>query len=201
MDRGIDAATTFRAVQFLDEASLKTCEGRFMDLEAQERIDLSMDGYLKMASAKTGALTACAMRLGGLLAGAGEQTLKSLAACGNDLGVSLQMRDDIRELWGTDPDTPSAELMNKKKLLPIVLALESASVGEKRRLGDIYFKRVLDPNDITRLRETLEELGIRNECDRLLEESRSRALAALAPNGISGDGRMRIAELAETMLG
>ena len=200
MDRDVNADTTFRAVQFLDEASLKTCEGRFLDLEAQERIDLSLDGYLKMASAKTGALMACAMKLGGLLADAGEQTLEALAACGNDLGVSLQMRDDIRELWATDPDTPSAELMNKKKLLPVVLALENASVSDKRRLGDIYFKRVLDSSDIISLKETLEELGIRDECHRLLEESRSRALGALASDDLSEDGRTRIAELAGAML-
>ena len=200
MDRDVNADTTFRAVQFLDEASLKTCEGRFLDLEAQERIDLSLDGYLKMASAKTGALMACAMKLGGLLADAGEQTLEALAACGNDLGVSLQMRDDIRELWATDPDTPSAELMNKKKLLPVVLALENASVSDKRRLGDIYFKRVLDSSDIISLKETLEELGIRDECHRLLEETRSRALGALASDDLSEDGRTRIAELAGAML-
>lgn len=200
MDRGVDAGTTFRAVQFLDEASLKTCEGRFLDLEAQERIDLSLDGYLKMASAKTGALTACAMKLGGLLAGVGEQTLQALAACGNDLGVSLQMRDDIQELWSTDPDTPNVELMNKKKLLPIVLALENASVSDKRRLGDIYFKRVLDPNDVINLKETLEDIGIRDECHRLLEEGRSRALGALASSDLSEDGRTRVAEFAGTML-
>ena len=198
MDRGVDAPTTFRAVQFLDEASLKTCEGRFLDLEAQERIDLSLDGYLTMASAKTGALMACAMKLGGLLAGADAPALEALAACGNDLGVSLQMRDDVRELWATGTETPSAELMNKKKLLPVVLALESASVSDKRRLGDIYFKRVLDPNDIVSLRDTLEELGIRDECNRLLEDSRERALAAL--DRLSEDGRTRVAELAETLL-
>ncbi len=198
MDRGVDAPTTFRAVQFLDEASLKTCEGRFLDLEAQERIDLSLDGYLTMASAKTGALMACAMKLGGLLAGADAPALEALAACGNDLGVSLQMRDDVRELWATGTETPSSELMNKKKLLPVVLALESASVSDKRRLGDIYFKRVLDPNDIVSLRETLEELGIRDECNRLLEDSRERALAAL--DRLSEDGRTRVAELAETLL-
>ena len=201
MDRGVDAPTTFRAVQFLDEASLKTCEGRFLDLEAQERIDLSLDGYMKMASAKTGALMACAMKLGGLLAGASEQTLEALAACGNDLGVSLQMRDDIRELWETETDSSSPDVMNKKKLLPVVLALESSSIGEKRRLGDIYFKRVLDPSDVVRLRGILEEIGIRDECDRMLKESRASALDALAHDGLLPEGgKVRIAEFAETML-
>ena len=199
-DRGVDAPTTFRAVQLLDEASLKTCEGRFMDLEAQERIDLSLDRYNKMVSAKTGALVSCAMKLGGLLAGASETTIESLGACGDDLGVSVQMRDDLGELWGIKGAEPSAEVMNKKKLLPVVVALESASISDKRRLGEIYFKRVLDQDDIVSLRGTLEELGVKEECDRLVEGKRAKALSALEVDGLSEGGRRHIEELVGMLL-
>ena len=37
-DAGLSAEDTFRAVQILDEASLRTCEGRFLDLQAQDRL-------------------------------------------------------------------------------------------------------------------------------------------------------------------
>ena len=69
-ERGVPPDTTFRAVRLLDEASLEVCEGRFRDLEAQERIDLDVEGYLKIASSKTGALYSCAMKLGSVAAGA-----------------------------------------------------------------------------------------------------------------------------------
>ena len=42
-ERGVPSATAFRAQQLQDEASLEACEGRFLDLEAQERIDVSVD--------------------------------------------------------------------------------------------------------------------------------------------------------------
>ena len=67
LDCGVSPETVFKAVQLMDRASLEVCEGRFMDLEAQERIDLSIDSYMKMARSKTGALFACAMQLGALI--------------------------------------------------------------------------------------------------------------------------------------
>lgn len=202
LDRDVDAPTTFKAVQFLDDASLKTCEGRFMDLEAQERIDMGLDSYLQMASAKTGALVSCAMKLGGLLSGSDEEPIGQLGICGERLGTAMQMHDDIRELWGDGGEggDPSTEVMNKKKLLPVVVALENASISDKRRLGDIYFKRVLEPKDIGGLRGVLEELGVKSECQRLVEQHRVEALSALEAAGLSESGRGGIEELVGTLL-
>ena len=144
-ERGVKPAQTFRAVQLLDEASLELCEGRFRDLEAQERIDLTVEAYLDMAASKTGALYSCAMKLGGLVASADEGLIEALGESGSKLGSALQVQRDLRELWnGSDGGgSPSTEVLNKKKLLPVVYAVEKAGISEKRRLGEIYFKRVL----------------------------------------------------------
>ena len=203
LQRGVSSATTFRAVQLLDEASLQTCEGRFLDLEAQERIDTSVDAYLKMASSKTGALVSCAMRLGALVAIEDQAVSDALGTCGVKLGVAMQVRADLRELWGSGQQgqEPSSEVMNKKKLLPVVCALDKANVSVKRRLGDIYFKRVLEPEDVQRLREVIEELGAREECERLVEQYRAEATAALDVPGVSAEGRAGIVKLIDSLLG
>ncbi len=179
--RGVSAEDTFRAVQVLDAASLELCEGRFKDLEAQERIDLSIDGYLDMATGKTGALYSCAMRLGAFIAGADETVVKALGITGTKLGVAAQVRSDVEELWGDDA---SPEVLNKKKMLPVVHALENAKISEKRRLGDVYFKRVLEPQDVVAVRQVLEELGSKKFCEGLVDEYRSEALASASEAGL-----------------
>ena len=158
LQRDISSAKTFRAIQLLDEASLQTCEGRFLELEAQERIDMSVDSYFDMAARKTGALASCAMKLGGLVVSDDEGVQDALGTCGAKFGVAMQIRSDLRELWGDQHgDSPaSPEVMNKTKLLPVVYALEKATISEKRRLGDIYFKRVLEPEDVASLREVIQ---------------------------------------------
>ena len=134
-----------------------------------------------MAQAKTGRLRACALRLGGLVAGGDEQAARALARSGVKLGVALQMRDDVRALWepGSPDSAAATQVMNKKKLLPVVLAVERANISQKRQLGDVYFKRILEPDDVLRLRETLEAMGVREECRKLAERNGAEALEAL----------------------
>ena len=201
-ERGVSSPTTFRAIQLLDEASLRTCEGRFQDLEAQERIDLSVEKYLNMASDKSGALISCAMTLGGLVASEDEKILEALGTCGVKLGVAIQLQDDLHDLWGEDEESPAASpnLMNKTKVFPVVYALENASVREKRKLGEIYFKRVLERDDITKLRLVLEQLGAREGTEKLVAQYHAEALSALDTPGISDEGRADIAKFAGSLL-
>ena len=196
LEKGVPAPTTFRVVELLDEASLETCEGRFLDLEAQERIDLNVEAYLRMASSKTGALVACAMRLGALVATDAEEVIDALAECGAKIGLAMQLSADLRELWGAESDSgASPEVMNKQKLLPVVYAFERSDISAKRRLGDIYFKRVLDADDVIRLREMLDDMGARQASEDLVATYRSAAASALDVAGIAPDAKEEIERL------
>lgn len=193
LDRGISPETVFNAVQIMDQASLQTCEGRFRDLEAQERIDLSVDAYMKMVSDKTGALLSCAMRLGALIGSAPQDAADALGKYGANLGIALQIRSDIAQIWGsTHPSQSGLEVLNKKKLLPIVYALENASLSEKRAMGEIYFKRVLQPEDALKLRTVVEDLGARKACEDIASQLISEATDALNRPGISPEGAASI---------
>jgi len=202
VERGISNARTWQAVQALDEASLETCEGRFLDLEAQERIDTSVGSYMEMAARKSGALASCAMKLGALVVSDDVEARDALAQCGARIGLAMQVHGDLQELWGAGPAGagPSPEVMNKKKLLPAVYVLEKASTAEKRKLGEVYFKRVLEPEDVERLRDVLEELGGREYCEQLVERQRAEGLAALKVDGVTSDARADIEEFVGSLL-
>ncbi len=203
LDCGVSPETVFKAVQLMDRASLEVCEGRFMDLEAQERIDLSVDSYMKMARSKTGALFACAMQLGALIGGGDDGVVESLGTCGYELGLATQIREDIVALWGNGSEeyVPSAEVMNKKKLFPAVYALENAKVSDKRRMGDIYFKRVLEPDDVMALRQVIEELGAKDAADQALRHHSDKALSALEKSPIGPEEKGPLAETIKSLLG
>ena len=202
-ERGLTPEVTFSAVQIVDRAVLELCEGRFKDLESQERIDLDVDGYLEMAAGKTGALYACAMQLGALAASADDATIEAMGTCGRTLGLALQIHKDVMELWGDGGTAapPGAEVLNKKKLFPVVYSLSKASISEKRRLGDIYFKRVLDTEDVVKVRDILDELGARDRAGELIAQYRSEAAASLDVPGITAAGRTAISDLADYLVG
>ena len=102
---------------------------------------------------------------------------------------------------GTEKPGPTAEAMNKTKMLPVVLALEKATVSQKRALGEIYFKRVLDGGDVAKVRGIVDDMGVREECEALVSNYRAAALAALDSPGISSDGRAALAAYVDSLLG
>lgn len=204
---GVAADVTFRATQVLDEASLEMCEGRFKDMEAQERIDMSVATYLEMARAKSGSLMAGAMRLGALVGSNGDnEAAAAFGACGADLGVAMQASGDVRELFpdiadGADGGPLSEEVLNKKKLLPVVHAIENAGASERRRLGDVYFKRVLEPSDVKEVQALVEELGGRQRADKAASEHRAAAMNALNDADIAPDGLASVEAFADALIG
>ena len=202
VERGVSQARTWEAVQALDEASLETCEGRFLDLEAQERIDTRVDSYMEMAAKKSGALASCAMKLGTLVVSEDVEARAAMSECGARIGLAIQVRDDLEELWGTGPAGagPSPDVMNKKKLLPAVYALENASRTEKRKLGEVYFKRVLEPEDVETLRQVLEEIGGKSYCEQFVERQHAEGMAVLKVDGIASDARADIEEYVDSLL-
>ena len=161
--RQVPAERVLQAVQALDQACLTLCEGQYMDLEFQDQMLVSSAAYLDMVGRKTGALTGWAAETGALAAGADERTLGHFREFGHHMGIAWQIARDIGDLWGERGDgmTPS-NVLNKKKSLPLVHTLENASVGVKRELGGIYMKRVLQPEDISRVISILDEADARS---------------------------------------
>jgi geranylgeranyl diphosphate synthase type I len=199
--RGTPVDSVLKAMQLLDRSSLALCEGQHMDLAFQERLDPSVDFYERMAERKSGALVACAMGLGALTAAEDESVVAALHNCGREIGTAWQMAQDIRDLAGsTGQDGPSDSLLNKKKLLPIVRALESGEPSLKRELGTMYFKRILDPEDVHRMVEILEEASAMEFSRKLLESRCEKAVDALSGAPVSSTARATLERLLQEMM-
>jgi geranylgeranyl diphosphate synthase type I len=197
-EKGMPSEQALRAVAILDAACLRLCEGQYLDLTYQERVDISQDAYFQMVEGKTAALMGCAAELGALMASADEGAVQAMARYGQKLGMAFQIRGDILDLWGSeDTGIPLAgSILNKKKSLPIIYALQNARGADKRSLGDVYFKRVMEPEDVERVIEVLDRLGARvfsqEKADALCEE----AIQALDEAGASSQGADELSGLA-----
>ena len=177
-DRGTAAETVLAGLQTMDRACLTLCEGQYMDLTYQDQLMVSEADYMDMIGRKSGALAGCAARLGALVAGAESGTADALEQWGRKIGMARQVQEDISDLWGRSGDgfTPS-NILNKKKSLPLIHALQNSDTAAKRELGSIYMKRVLDPGDTPRIVAILEEAGSleysKSKTDELLREARA----------------------------
>jgi len=184
--RGISPERVLPAVTSLDKACLALCEGQYMDLEFQEKLMVTSADYHDMIGRKTGALTGCATELGAIAAGADDNVRATYQKMGQGLGMAWQISLDIADLWGRrDDGMTSSNILNKKKSLPLIYALENSPLADKRALGNVYMKRVLQPEDVTQVIGILDQAGARQ-----FAESRARELAeeALSGTGLAAEG-------------
>ncbi|MFJ3670977.1 polyprenyl synthetase family protein [Streptomyces sp. NPDC090106] len=88
--------------------------------------------YRAMVERKTGALLGGSLALGALLGGAPSAVAATLDRAGRHLGVAFQIVDDVLGIWG-DPDVTGkavhADLRERKKTLPVLLALRTAPLA------------------------------------------------------------------------
>lgn len=176
--QGAQPERVLHAVQKLDAACLRMCEGLHLDLVYQERIDITVDAYLNMVREKAGALEGCAFELGTLAASASPETSGKLRDFGEDLGVAFQVQEDVQELWG-EPSSGRmgrADLLNKRKSLPIVHVLDEGTISQKRALGNLYFKRVLEASDLDQIRDVLDSVGAREYAQQTVQRLLEQAL-------------------------
>ena len=73
-----------------------------------------------------------------------------------------------------------SEVLNKKKLLPIISAISNADISNKRKLGEIYFKRVLTPDDVKDVRKLVSDLGGKDFAKQTLNDYVDRAFKSVS---------------------
>lgn len=187
-DANLPLDRVLQALGILDEACIRMCEGQYLELSHQERLDISRSTYLEMAADLTGSITSCAMSLGALAAAGSPETVAAFQEAGRNLGLACQIRQDIQAVWGNpNGGAASPQFLNKKKLYPIAALLESADLSTKRALGDIYFKRVLEPDDQQQLLALLEANDIQADSESMVADHFNQAEDALQATGLKAE--------------
>lgn len=175
-DRGLSPERVLRASEMLDRSCLAMCEGQYADLGFQDRMLVTTGEYDDMIARKSGALTGCSAAGGALAAGLDEAEQDAFQGAGVKLGMAWQITQDVADFWGREGNAVTASnVLNKKKSLPLIHALENCSTSAKREIGTAYMKRVLEPSDLTRIVNIMDETGSRD-----YSEERARQLAAEA---------------------
>ena len=114
----------------------KVCEGQILEVQAAGRLDAGEDDYLRVIHRKTASLIATSCRLGGMLSGAGEESVDALERFGEVLGVAFQLSDDIMDLTADRSvlgKEPAADLREGIYTLPVIYALRESTRRKELR--------------------------------------------------------------------
>src|SRR5437867_2089325 len=181
--RGLPPARILAFAGLLDNACVQICEGQFLDIAFETRTDVTPERHRAMAAKKTGSLFAAAAEGAAVLATDDTVVRSALARFGDAFGEAFQAHDDLLGIWASTERTGKVEmndLTKRKKTLPVVLAFERAQGKLRESLAALFAPAApLPAENVERIREILDELGVRATIEAEIAEQRGRALHEL----------------------
>ncbi|MFJ7901013.1 family 2 encapsulin nanocompartment cargo protein polyprenyl transferase [Streptomyces sp. NPDC096198] len=179
---------------------VELCAGQQADTAMERRgpHEVTLDEVLTMAEAKTGALLGCACALGALYAGADEADVEALDAFGREAGLAFQLIDDVIGIWGDPGRTgkpAGADLMARKKSLPVVAALASGTPAAEE-LAELY-QGPYREGELERTVQAVEQAGGRDWAQAQAADRMGRAMQELSravPDPEAAGGLLALAE-------
>jgi len=196
-EKGITDEKIANCVEMLSLACLELCEGQYLDVEYENRSDITIEDYLDMAAKKTAALFAVSTSLGAYVGREDSGLVDFCRLFGRELGMVFQIDDDIFGIWGVEDTVgkSAGDICQRKKTLPVVYGLQSSEGAARKSLGKLYSQKSIKGEDIEEVTKILDNLGARNYAENVAEQYYRRALAHLEATGL---GTSSLAPLKET---
>lgn len=183
LQEGVEADIAVRLAAVLDRACLVISEGQFLDLNFEQRQDISVAMYLDMIGRKTAALMSCATEMGGLLGARDPATIESLHNFGFEIGLAFQVRDDVLGIWASMAElgkTSAGDIYRRKKSLPILHAIEHANEQDRQVLQQIYQQIApITEKEVEAVLSIFTSVNTREYCMAFLSQQCMRARQAL----------------------
>ncbi|HEY3285437.1 MAG TPA: polyprenyl synthetase family protein [Armatimonadota bacterium] len=187
-DRGLPSHAVAWLLRRLTDATLRMTEGQFLDMSFEQARQLSVEEYWTMVGGKTAALLTATTAVGaGLgLRSCGSQGPEALELAferfGRLFGLAFQARDDYLGVWGQTEVTGKpvyADLLRKKKSLPVAFSLANATGANLKCLRDYYASPTPEPNKVPDVLAVAEGLGAREYVQQQVEHLTDQAFSAL----------------------
>lgn len=182
--------------------AIKVYEGQRLDMDFETKENVSIDEYIEMIKAKTGALLGGAAKIGALIGGASHEDADLMYEFGIMLGVAFQIEDDYLDTFG-NADTfgkpIGGDINNNKKTFLMVKAL--AAGGPNADALKAALKMAPGPTKIKTVTRIYEAMGLPAISKAEVSSYSSKALAAIKKTSLSDDRRDVFRALIEKLIG
>jgi len=201
-ERGIADERVASSTKMLSLACLDLCEGQYLDVEYENRLDITTEDYLDMAAKKTAALFAVSTSLGAYLGSEDSKLVDFFHLFGKELGIAYQIYDDILGIWRMEKSIGKSvsDISQRKKTLPVVYGLQNSEGEARKRLEKLYSQKSIEGKDIAEVTKILDQLGARDYAENLAEQHYQKALAYLEATQLDISRQVPLKEIASFLL-
>ena len=162
-----------------------------MDVDFENRDDVTIPEYLKMIEFKTAVLVAAAMKMGAIIAETNEENCNAIYDFGLNLGIAFQLQDDYLDAFG-DPETfgkqVGGDIIENKKTYLFLKALEFSSKQDAEQLLNLFSIQPIDNTEkINSIKQIFNETGAAKATQEAIKEFTIKAFATLETLNIADE--------------
>lgn len=184
-------------LSLFNKTATEVMEGQQMDMNFEQRKEVSIDEYLKMIEYKTSVLLAASLQMGAILANASKEDQELMYEFGLKLGLAFQIKDDYLDAYGDERvgKIKGGDILQNKKTFLTITARTQANELQQRELN-----KLLEENDAKqKIQKTLEifnALKVPEKTNQFMESLFDQAIQALNKINISNEKRINLEQLA-----
>jgi len=152
-------------LSLFNKTSIEVCEGQQLDMDFEQRDDVTIEEYIKMITLKTSVLLACSLKIGALLGGATDGNANKLYEFGKNLGIAFQLKDDYLDAFGDVTKTGKqigGDILSNKKTYLTLQAFKNASEDQRHQL--FALQRSSENNKIKNTLQLYEATTAKQNC-------------------------------------
>jgi octaprenyl-diphosphate synthase len=149
-------------LKVLSAATTIIAEGEVLQLVSTSDMDLSEESYIEVVKCKTAILLSAACQAGAILGKASPELETALSDFGLGLGIAFQLMDDTLDYVASEEQFGKSighDLEEGKITLPLIHTLKQCSPGERKQIGDIIEKDLMDKTDFQTVFELVHRYG------------------------------------------
>lgn len=186
-------------LEVFNKTTIEIMEGQQMDLDFEQRLDVTVDEYLKMIEYKTSVLLACSLQIGAIISGAPAADQAKIFDFGLKLGLSFQIKDDWLDTFGQSAKVgkkPGGDIIQNKKTFLLITLLNDAVDSDRHEL-----EALLDEKDeekkISGVKVLYEKYNISGKTSAKVNALYNEALLSLESVDLPAEQKANLFSMAE----
>ncbi|WP_243370644.1 polyprenyl synthetase family protein [Geotalea sp. SG265] len=147
-------------LKILSGATTIIAEGEVLQLICTSDLNLTLERYVEVVKAKTAILLSAACQAGAVLGQASPRHEAALKEFGMDLGIAFQLMDDTLDYVASEEQFGKSighDLEEGKITLPLIHTLERCTAEERKQIGAIIEKDLLEDHDFSTVLQLVEK--------------------------------------------
>ncbi|MCC9138520.1 polyprenyl synthetase family protein [Pontibacter silvestris] len=194
-----------KVLELFSKTAAEVCEGQQLDMNFEQREQVSIQEYIQMITLKTAVLLGFSLELGAVLQGAPDTDAEHLQQFGNNVGIAFQLRDDLLDVYG-DKDKfgkqIGGDILSDKKTFLMLTALEQASPKQLETIVS-WRNKTEDATAEEKVKEVTavyDQLGIRQQTEQEIDNYFQKALQHLDAVQVPKEAKVTIRTLAMQLM-